>query len=127
MPTKKAPKPNPDAIIQAYEQYGDFMLMDALDGMFDIEADLQAAAAFSIQDLDALTKLCEQRKREVNFIEANDVIEKAPKPKSKNKAGKKVERDFTTAERYQLLKRTKGTRAYARALLAAQDGGTPFG
>jgi len=120
-----------DEAMKLYERYMDFTLMDALAGEFHIEDDLKAKAAFDQHDVDALTVLCYTHGCKVDFVEPDEILPARAarlKPiKLKNgKTRRRTMDDFTTAERYEILRKHDGTRAYARVLLDAQGGGTPF-
>jgi len=120
-----------DEAMKLYERYMDYTLMDALAGEFHLEHDVQAKAAFAVHDVDALNGLCQEHACKIDFIEPDEILPARAarlKPiKLKNgKTRRRTMDDFTTAERYEILRSHDGTRAYARVLLDAQGGGTPF-
>jgi hypothetical protein len=101
-----------------WERYNDYVLMDILDGhTFDATEYAKASAAFAMSDGKTMAKLADKRKREVDFIEAPDVIDKLDKPKITKGENKGKDRDWTVGERYAILRSTERTRAYARAKL----------
>jgi hypothetical protein len=107
----------------AYETYKEYVLADALDGNFDPESDNAAAAAFAMGQIKALKALCELRERDVEFLEAPEVLARAvkgmePRKKGDKKVAVTVEM-LTPAERSEILKATPGTRAFARVKLEA--------
>lgn len=108
VPTKKkaaAEKPVKKAddfsALLAFERFTDYALMDALHGRFDLKSDLDATKAFAAGDTATLNKLADKRKREIKFIEADEVFgDETP----------------DIHERLKRLRATKGTRAYAASL-----------
>jgi len=120
-----------DEAMKLYERYMDYTLMDALAGEFHLEHDVQAKAAFAVHDMDALNGLCQEHACKIDFIEPDEILPGAcmKLPKIELQDGRKMRRkpeNLTTAERYEILRKHDGTRAYARVLLDAQGGGTPF-
>lgn len=120
-----------DEAIVLLEQYEACMLLDALDGVYDFDADEKAMAAFSMTDVKALGALVQARKRDGNFIEASTVFKDGdPKPDPKEKIAK-GEGKNSLGKREEILTETQGTRLYARKVYAdarkLAGAGTPFG
>jgi hypothetical protein len=107
-----------DSLIKLYESYTDVALALALEGKISPADDEHAHALFAAGKFDKLSKLYHQRKRQlhkpVSFLE--------PKEALKDFTPEAFEKDDPHAipvfvQETAVLKRTKGTRLYARTLL----------
>lgn len=135
MATKKVKKvdaastPRKDEAITLREEYRDYMLMDALDGDFDLEMDTRAEAAFAMSDVETLRVLCKKRMCPIDFVEPSDVLPgeaKKMKPIKLTKGTRPFTvEDFTPSERLAILSVHPGTRLYARLQYEIQAG-NPF-
>lgn len=128
--TEKADsRKNLDEAIRLYEEFTDYMLMDALDGKLDYTSDVDAAAAFSMADTKKLRKLADARKRKVKFTEAD----KATKGKEfqsdpAETIGKDKKGKTALEKRMDFLKGIPTTRLSARAAYdALTKEESPFG
>jgi hypothetical protein len=107
-----------DKAILLREAVTDYILADALDGIYRTAEWTQMHAAFSVADNGALTELCADLKRDLNFIEPAAVL----KTLSREQREK-----LDTASYTKLLRETPGTRLFARDDLEDKLEETPFG
>jgi len=99
------------------EAVTDYILADALDGIYREAEWTQMHAAFSTTNTGALSELCADLGRDFDFTEPGQVL------KSLSREQRVKLDDVSYAA---LLKRTPGTRLYARAVLEANISETPF-
>jgi len=107
-----------DRAISLREAVTDYILADALDGVYREAEWTQLHAAFTTTDNGALAELARDLKRPINFIEPATIV------KGLAKAARK---DLDTGKLTKLIRETPGTRLYARDLLTANIEETPFG
>lgn len=99
------------------EAVTDYILADALDGIYRTAEWTQMHAAFSMQDTSALAELAADLGRDFNFIEPGAILAKMTR---------KQRETLDTGKLSILLTRTPGTRLYARADLEDKLSETPF-
>lgn len=107
-----------DKAILLREAVTDYILADALDGVYREQEWGQMHAAFSTTDTAALTKLAADLKRNLDFVEPGTVLKSLSRAKF---------RALDTSGLTRVIRETPGTRLYARTLLEANIEETPFG
>lgn len=106
-----------DRAIALREAVSDYILADALDGIYRTAEWTQMHAAFSVANNGALAELAADLGRDLDFVEPGTVL------KSLTRAERLT---ITTSGLATLLAKTPGTRLYARADLEDKLSETPF-
>jgi len=118
MTAKTLTRADLDKAILLREAVTDYILADALDGIYREAEWLQMHAAFSVADNGALAELASDLGRDLDFVEPGQVL----KTLTREQRSKLDDASYVA-----LLKRTPGTRLYAREALQANISETPFG
>jgi len=118
MTVKTVTRETLDKAILLREAVTDYILADALDGIYREAEWTQMHAAFAIADTTALAELCADLGRDLNFIEPSAVL----KTLTRKQREKLNDVSYT-----KLLRETPGTRLNARDILNANISETPFG
>jgi len=106
-----------DRAIVLREAVTDFILADALDGVYREAEWTQLHVAFTTTDLGALRELAADLKRTVNFIEPATVLKNLTREQRSK---------LDTGTMTKLIRETAGTRLHARDILTANIAVTPF-
>ena len=117
MTAKTLTRADLDKAILLREAVTDYILADALDGIYREAEWTQMHAAFSVTNIGALVELCSDLKRDLDFVEPRQVLKAMSKAKF---------RALDTAGLTRAIRETPGTRLYARDLLEANISETPF-
>lgn len=107
-----------DRAVSLREAVTDYILADALDGIYRESEWIQMHAAFAVANTGALAELCADLRRDLNFIEPGQVLKGMTR---------KQRESLDTGKLQTLLCNTPGTRLYARTALEANISETPFG